>query len=273
MKGVIIMFENLKKISVPGEVKPISINFVGETVCDEKFLIERECSDLMSFEYIVDGRGILEIENQVLRPQKGDVFFLKEGTSHKYYSQSENGWHKYFISFRGPVADALVENYLPKDTYLFKNCFLEKNFVRIFDIAFNTEDIQTVENLLSIEIFKLFCSIRERSVDQQEDFADKIKRNIDNHLDEEFNLDVLCTYMNYTKNHLINMFSRKFGKTPYQYYIEAKVNLSKDYLLNTNMSIAEIANALGYSDQQYYSYCFKRETGFSPRQFRKNAKM
>lgn len=271
------MFENIKKIAVPRqqneEQRPLSVNFVGETVCDDKFDIKRECSDLMSLEYIVEGRGTLEINGQVLHPEKGDVFFLPYGSRHHYYSNSKNGWRKYFISFYGKMADALVENYLPKNTYLFKGCFLEKNFSRIFDLAFNTESLSDAEYLICIELFKLFSALYERKTVEQLDLADKIKRSIDDHLYDEFNLDALCGYMNYSKNHIINIFSEKFGKTPYQYYLEAKISLAKEYLLNTNLSVSEISAAPSYSNSQYFSICFKKFTGYSPRNFRANAKM
>lgn len=274
---VITVFENIKRISIPTPDKinlnPLSINFVGETLCDEKFDISRDCSDLTSFEYIVDGYGTLEINGKVFHPKKGDIFFLPMGSKHHYYSQKENGWHKYFISFYGKLADALIENYLPADTYIFEGCFLEKNFRHIFDIAFNTEDLAEAEQLLRVELFKIFSAIYEKKAVGQLDFAERIKRNIDNHLDDEFNLDALCSYMNYSKNHIINVFSEKFGKTPYQYYLECKINLAKYYLLNTNMRVTEIAYALSYSNPQYFSICFKKFTGYSPRDFRLNAKM
>lgn len=271
------MFENLKKISipVPGKLceKPLSINLVGETVCDEKFNIRRESSDLISLEYIVDGCGTLEINGQTLKPEKGDIFFLPFGSRHHYFSQRENGWHKYFISFYGKMADALIENYLPENTYLFKGAFLEKSFRKIFDIAFNTESLAEAEQLLGVELFKIFSSIYEKCTVEQLDFADKIKRSIEDHIDDEFNLDDLCGYMNYSKNHIINVFSEKFGKTPYQYYLECKISLAKDYLLNTNLTVSEISSALSYSNPQYFSLRFKKMTGFSPQKFRLNAKM
>ncbi len=268
------MFENMKKMSLHSGAaqKPLSINFVGETICDEKFDIMRDCSDLMSLEYIADGCGTLRINGQELHPEKGDVFFLPIGSRHHYYSQKENGWHKYFVSFYGDMADALVEYYLPKDTYLFKDCFLEKNFSRIFDIAFNTESLLDAEQLIAVELFRIFNALHERKRIEQLDLADRIKRSIDDHLYEEFNLDALCGYMNYSKNHIINIFSSKFKKTPYRYYLEAKTALAKDYLLNTNLSINEIASALAYSNSQYFSICFKKMTGYSPRNFRANAK-
>lgn len=267
------MYENIKKFTYDNEESPLGIRFVGETLCDEKFVIERSNSDLSAFEYIVDGTGTLEINGQILHPKKGDIFFISEGSSHRYYSQKENGWHKYFISFYGPIANELIKWYLPENTYLFENCFVEKSFQRIFDIAFNGDDLTLARNKLAIEVFKIFTYIRDRNITDGEDFADKIKRNIENHLDDEFNLNDLCKYMNYSKNHIINIFSKKFNMTPYKYYIKCKIEMAKDYLANTNLTIAEISSILSYSDQQYFSYCFKKATGFSPRDYRNNTRM
>lgn len=251
----------------------MGIRFMGESVCDEKFFIERACSDLTSFEYIVDGEGTLEIEGQILHPRRGDVFFLQKGSKHKYYCYNDNGWRKYFISFYGPVADFLISSYLPENTYLFKNCFIENAFKRMFDIAFNSDDMQKAQSLLAVEIFRVFNFLRDRRITENEDFADKIKRNIENHLSEDFNLDNICRDMNYSKNHIINIFSQKFSVTPYKYYIDCKINSAKDYLSNTALTVNEISNLLAYSNQQYFSYCFKKEVGCSPRKYRELTKV
>lgn len=261
------MYENIKKF-IYEESKPLGISFVGETLCDEKYMIERQCSSLTSLEYIVDGDGTLEIDGKIYHPKKGDVFLLTKGSRHKYYSEKENPWHKYFISFYGPVADMLIENYINKDTYLFKNCMCEKNFTHIFDIAFSNDEPSKIQSLLCVEVFKLFNFIFDSTIIENEDFADKIKRYIENHISEEFSLENLCNDMNYSKNHIINMFSQKFKITPYQYYKQCKIKLAKEYLVNTKMTVKEISNALSFADQQYFSYSFKKETGYSPKKYR-----
>ncbi|HBA93640.1 MAG TPA: hypothetical protein DCZ02_03380 [Ruminococcaceae bacterium] len=96
---------------------------------------------------------------------------------------------------------------------------------------------------------------------------------IDNSTTEEFNLDKLCEQINYSKNHIINIFSNKFDMTPYKYYKNSKIALAKEYLINTKMTVGEIASVLSFGDQQYFSYSFKKETGFSPKKYREIMKV
>lgn len=264
------MYENIKRFYSGDDNRPFGIRFVGETICDSKFRIERQSSEWHSLEYIVDGVGTLEINGQVLRPKKGDIFLLTEGSNHKYYSQNENGWKKFFVSFYGELSNQLISLYLPKDEYLFNDTNLLSNFQKIFDIAFDSNnDKESAELKIQLEIIKIFTQLYSKQ-NNDEDTADKIKRYIDTMVDKELNLDYLCKSMNYSKNHIINIFSQKFKVTPYQYFTNKKIELAKDYLKNSSMTISEISNTLSYSDQQYFSYCFKKATGFSPRAYRKN---
>ncbi|MDE6767783.1 MAG: helix-turn-helix transcriptional regulator, partial [Eubacterium sp.] len=64
----------------------------------------------------------------------------------------------------------------------------------------------------------------------------------------------------------------EYGMTPYQYYLERKIDAAKVYLVHTNMSIGDISKVLHYADQQYFSSSFKNATGYSPLEFRKKAR-
>ena len=48
-----------------------------------------------------------------------------------------------------------------------------------------------------------------------------------------------------------------------------KIAEAKNLLLNTEMSVKELAEALGYQDMFYFSRVFKRVTGISPSSYRK----
>ena len=71
-----------------------------------------------------------------------------------------------------------------------------------------------------------------------------------------------------TPNHLTQTMVALTGKTSNQ-IIKAKQILEiKRLLVHTNLSVSEIALRLNFTDQSYFTKFFKRETGYSPLQFR-----
>lgn len=69
---------------------------------------------------------------------------------------------------------------------------------------------------------------------------------------------------------LTAVLKRKYGKTPYQYYLSVKIGLAKKMLASGNTSVEDIAERLCFTDRTHFSKLFKRETGLSPAEYRKN---
>lgn len=62
---------------------------------------------------------------------------------------------------------------------------------------------------------------------------------------------------------------KETGKSP-QEYIQLKVmNLAKEKVLGTNMSVNDIAYELGFKYPQHFTRAFKKNTGYTPHDYRK----
>jgi AraC-like DNA-binding protein/mannose-6-phosphate isomerase-like protein (cupin superfamily) len=70
-------------------------------------------------------------------------------------------------------------------------------------------------------------------------------------------------------------FFRKFkvetGTGPNQYLLWQRLEAAKDLLTNNELSITETAHRLGFSSSQYFATVFRRHTGLSPKDFRRQA--
>ena len=268
------MIEKFKNfIALNEENEPLKIEIVGETYCDKSFNIERENSDLNAFEFIIDGTGILDIENQHLIPEKNDVFFLKKGSFHKYKSDSKEPWHKFWIVFNGDFAESLIKCYLPENVYLFKNCnAVKRYFEEMVETTRKDMPYAVMVNKITISLMHIFIYIRNRVIMDNEDLSDVIRKQLDESVESAFNLDNLCKGINYSKNYVIHVFKNKYGVTPYQYFLDKKIEAAKTYLTHTNLSVGNIASTLHYADQQYFSSSFKKATGYSPLEYRRKTR-
>lgn len=268
------MIEKFKNFSaLYDENEPLKIDIVGETYCDKTFRIERNISDLNALEFIIEGKGTLDIDNQHLSPEKSDVFFLKKGKYHKYAADSKEPWHKFWIVFNGDFAESLIKCYLPEDVYLFKNCdAVKRYFEEIVDITRKDMPYGIMVNKITISLMHIFIYIRNRVIMDNEDLPDVIRKNLDESIESPFNLDNLCKEVNYSKNYVIHVFKNKYKVTPYQYFLDKKIEAAKTYLIHTNLSVGNISNTLHYADQQYFSSSFKKATGCSPLEYRRKAR-
>ncbi|MBI9096406.1 MAG: response regulator [Sphaerochaeta sp.] len=85
------------------------------------------------------------------------------------------------------------------------------------------------------------------------------------------NLEELSRELGLTSTYLSKLFKREVGVKFKEYLLEKQISEAKRMLRETNDKIYEIAEAVGYSDQHYFSDVFKRCTTLTPLEYRKVA--
>lgn len=81
-------------------------------------------------------------------------------------------------------------------------------------------------------------------------------------------LNSLATAFNFSPIYFHKLFSKYFGKTPYQYQLECRIAAAKESLLTTEKSLCSIAEECGFSSQSYFHNQFKKEVGQTPLGYR-----
>lgn len=74
------------------------------------------------------------------------------------------------------------------------------------------------------------------------------------------------------KYYLAHSFKQEYGVSPINYMITRKIVESKYLLSETDLSLAQIAQMLGFSSPSYFSQAFRRSQGVSPIDYRKSTK-
>lgn len=95
------------------------------------------------------------------------------------------------------------------------------------------------------------------------------KKYIDANYPENITIDFLAELTHLNKFYLMHTFTREYGVSPINYLIVRRIRESKYLLANTDHSLAQISNILGFSSPSYFSQAFKRLESTSPRDFRK----
>ncbi len=96
-----------------------------------------------------------------------------------------------------------------------------------------------------------------------------VRRYIDNHFKENLTLDQLAGLAHINKYYLSHTFRREFNISPINYLISRRIQESRFLLAETDHSLSQIAQILGFSSLSYFSQSFRRAEGVSPLEYRK----
>lgn len=102
-------------------------------------------------------------------------------------------------------------------------------------------------------------------------FVTNAIKYIHNNYDKEIDMENLCSKFNINKSYFCNIFKKETGITFTNFLNRFRVEKSKEMLKNTNYSLLDIALSTGFKNQSYYSTTFKKITGQSPIDYRKNS--
>jgi len=69
--------------------------------------------------------------------------------------------------------------------------------------------------------------------------------------------------------HFIRSFKRAFGETPHQYLLTRRIERAQLLLRETDLPVAEVCTAVGFTSAGSFSTTFKRLTGSAPTAYRR----
>lgn len=99
----------------------------------------------------------------------------------------------------------------------------------------------------------------------------RVSELIEAGLDKKIGLEELAQTVGLSATLFCTWFKRTTGFSPYQYVLRRKVQRAQELLVRGSVSIAELAQSLGFYDQSQFANTFRRYTGVSPRAFRRSA--
>ncbi len=87
-------------------------------------------------------------------------------------------------------------------------------------------------------------------------------------LEPEFSAGELARELGCNRDYLNRIYRRAFQQTVSAAINQARMNYSRNLLLNSTLSIKEISLASGYNDETYFRRCFRRRFGTVPHKYR-----
>lgn len=137
---------------------------------------------------------------------------------------------------------------------------------RMFTFSGNLDETEDKFIRLCLDTRKLISVNRKKSGSM---FCEKAMQMIENEYgNSDMSLNYVSSRINVSPNYLSAMLKKNEGKNFVDLLTAKRMEVAKDLILYSSLKIREISEKCGYSDQHYFSHCFKKYTGMSPSEMR-----
>lgn len=100
----------------------------------------------------------------------------------------------------------------------------------------------------------------------------QIDRYIAENYQKKITLDDIAEKLHVNSSYLSRVYKLRSGKNLFDAIINLRIEAAKDYLLHTELRTYEVSQLVGVEDASYFSKMFKKITGLTPKDFRKQGK-
>ncbi len=222
--------------------------------------------------YITRGSGTFRSEGErSWRVGPGTIFMLFPDVWHWYAPEKDAGWDEYWVGMKGDyVAQLAARGFFSPESPVMEiglhDSVLEL-YHEIVDVArFEGPGYQQVLGSL---ITHLMAHVHSLTLQHGKESANErivqrakflLADNVAAHLDIEW----LSKSLGLGYSRFRQIFKKCTGLSPYQYFLDQKINRAKELLQQGQFTVKEIAYMLSFDDPYYFSHLFKKKTGHPP---------
>ena len=207
----------------------------------------------------------------------GQAVLYYPRTAYRYGQLGAGPVEYYWLHFTGRAAGELVESCrLPSARLLTVglSATLTAQFQGLFH-DFLLRDCcfipSAASRLLSICV-ELGRRAEGGQADPEDRGADRVYRalaHIHRHYDEKLPVTLLAQLEHMSVSRFRRLFREATGLSPMEYVTALRMNQACQLLARTDLSLEEVARAVGFQDQFYFSRVFKEHAGTAPSVYRR----
>ena len=243
---------------------------------------------------ILNGQGYMVVDDREYNIEKEQIYIIPPDKWHGLFDISNHQVPLQVIDVKFLVKNSLLYNDLTKlcglihaaDFLFFYNQISKllsesserkMYYSEMINLKFSTIIIDLVRS-------KLECSEPDKDCIQVVENKNSIEgsvniteilKYINVNYSNTITLDILSKFAGINKTTLIHIFKEYYGTTPIKYLNIVRIEKAKELLLNSNLTVSEISEIVGFQSIHYFSRYFKSKESCSPMEYRlknKNSK-
>lgn len=232
--------------------------------------------------FLETGEVTYFVGNKIIPLKAGELLFVQKGTMHYTNYESTLPVYRHVIYFSDDLLfEELLEYFeklseephviIPTEklyhiTGLFKK--LQQEERRTY------EDKTLMYKLLAAQLVVMMVRYRQNgslpAIPSLQKTVQEVARFIESNITADLRLESLAKMFSISPGHLSKQFKQFTGTGLNEYVNMCRVNAGETLLLNTDLSVTEVAFKCGFNDSNYFTRVFKKFKGTTPKAFSMN---
>jgi AraC-like DNA-binding protein len=245
--------------------------------------IGRHVHSYIELHLIKEGSCRVVLDNGELIVQKDEFYISSPGVYHEQFGNNDGEFLEYCLCFDTEIKSGEdTEGSLLAKLINDSPCVSAQDAygaIAAFDSAlkeaFNMElgyynKIKSLTSLIILsaartincgKILDYRVPLKEVNVDLR---FNMIKKYVEDNILSAITPRELSTHMHLSERQILRIIKQKLGMSTKEYINIKRLEKAKELIGNTNMSIKELAEIMGFSSEYYFSQFFKRTSGYPP---------
>lgn len=254
------------------------VQSVGHFRCDENYYTKREGFKSILLIYTVSGKGYARYRNKEYELNAGQVL-LMDCYDYQEYSTYKNGtWEIKWMHFYGSTSQEYFD-------------IIYEKYGAVIDFGDSTEIHNILDKILkmsgtssplpetniSMLIMQLLtslalgggnscCSYHAKVIS---DYVKLALEFVEENYKRSISLSDMAVHCCCSEYHFSRLFKRDTGFSPYEYIVKYRINKAKYLLKNTDKTVENIAECVGFASNSNFIRTFGELEGMTPLKYRK----
>lgn len=230
--------------------------------------------------YVFSGKGTFIVDGKTYHLEQGNGFLICPNVVSYYKADSHDPWHYYWVGFHGlhaelflRLANLSVSN--PIFTYeadhLLIQHFIELISENSTSKAAELKRIGQLYTILSLIVQTNTHTQKKnhhKKTSNQVAYVRKVIDFIEQNYMHKITVSEIADFVGLDRSYLSSIFKKYNHCSIQEYLIQLRINKSCTLLKHSDLSIGNIAKAVGYQDPFLFSRTFKKIKKVAPKEYR-----
>lgn len=258
----------------------------GWEQCDPSHSFGPAARNHYLFHYVISGTGILYANNtkgetNTYHIKSGQGFMLFPNQICTYIADNEIPWEYVWVEFDGlRVKETIDLTGLRIDQPVYKARYKDISETMKSEMLYIVNHKEESPFHLIGHLYLFIDSLIRSSTSTQISKGNRLRdfyikeafSFIEQNFQNDISVEDIAAFCGLNRSYFGKIFRENMGKSPQEFLISYRMTKASELLKLTDLSIADIGNAVGYPNQLHFSRAFKNVYGISPRQWRNENK-